>query len=413
MTSRLALFFCPFLLISCQQAPAPTSSGPDQNAQISMSTSDTSSSRLKTPALISASSAKPQGGVLTWYTHAGADLLYRQAKYQAAMDMCNQAIRDITREKSAKAPELAAPLIDLATIYMRLAKYDDAKRVMDQAEGVLDKSKPDQALLLGRLGINKGWRLYTLGQTDAATKVFENARELLEKNQSAAQPGPAATAAAVDLAELINNLGIMYEDLGDREEDPDQIDKGRRYLLEGWMMRKRLTGEESPETAESLNNLGMHLIFNANNPSEMKLGLDTLKQSVELAKKVYGENHPETAMAHAALAMALYMLDQLRDSEREVRLAMPITQKFLGDSHPDRAFELMTLGRIMLQRDQFSGAEKNFAEALVIDEQVYGKNHPNLIPTLKMLKVAYDELGDSVKSLETQKRIEKLSGRDM
>ena len=41
-----------------------------------------------------------------------------------------------------------------------------------------------QALIIGRLGINKGWRLYSLGETPGATKAFEEARVLLEKNET-------------------------------------------------------------------------------------------------------------------------------------------------------------------------------------------------------------------------------------
>lgn len=348
--------------------------------------------------------AKAAPAVATWYTHEGAETLYRQAKYAQAEAMCKQAIADIEKAKGNKSPELAPPLIDLATIYMRLADFNQTKQVLDRAEALLDKTKPDQALLLGRLGINKGWRLYTLGDTDGAAKVFEEAQNLIEKNSKGD---------SIDLAELINNVGLMYEEIAEKNEDDQLMAKARRCLLQGWEMRRRLTGEDSPETAESLNNLGMHLFFNGDDLSQRETGLKTLRESLDRARKVYGDNHPETAMSHAALALALFMHDDRAEAKKEIMIAIPITRQFFGEMHPDYAFELTTLGHIQEEEHQFDDAEKSFLQALAINEHVYGKTHPNLIPTLEALKALYDAKGDAVNSEETQKRIEKLSGKDI
>jgi tetratricopeptide (TPR) repeat protein len=344
------------------------------------------------------------GVINTFYTHQGAEKLYRQAKYADAEAMCKQAISDIEKARGKQSYLIAEPLTDLATIYMRLARYMDAKQVIDRADALLDKSKPEQALLYGRLGINKGWRFYTLGETDAATKVFEEARSVIEKNQKGD---------SIDLAEIINNLGLMYEEIGEKDENDTMIKQARICLLRGWESRRTLTGELSPETGESLNNLGMHLLFNADDPDNVMLGLNTLKKSLEVATKVYGENHPETAVSHATLAMALYMTDDREKAEKEIRIAIPMTQRFLGDRHPDLAFELTTLGRILQEQSNFDEAEKDFLQALDITQEVYGKTHPNVVPSLETLKRLYDAKGDSARSQEIQKRIERLSGKEM
>jgi tetratricopeptide (TPR) repeat protein len=205
----------------------------------------------------------------------------------------------------------------------------------------------------------------------------------------------------------------MYETTAEREEDDELMAKARLCLLQGYLMRKRLTGDESPETAESLNNLGMHLLFNGNSPEEMERGLQTLRTSLAVAERVYGVNHPETAMAHAVLALALFMHDDRDEALNEVRIAIPVTSRTLGDFHPDRAFEMMTLGHIYEERRRFDDAENSFLEALAIEEHVYGKTHPNLVSNLQALKVLYDAKGDAAKAVETQRRIEKLSGKDI
>jgi tetratricopeptide (TPR) repeat protein len=342
------------------------------------------------------------------YTHEASEKLYRQGKYAQAEALCKQAITDLEKTGGLKAWQLADPLNDLATVYMRQARFAEAKLVIERADTLLDKTKPEQALLAGRLGINKGWRLYTLGETDAATKVFEDALALVEQNSK--EPGGGET---IDRAELINNLGLMYEDQGEKDQDDALTAKARTCLIQGWEMRRNLTGDFSPETGESLNNLGMHLLFNGRDPSEEELALKLLRKSLEVAIKVYGESHPETAVSHATLGLALLMHDQADEAEKEVRIAIPMTQKFLGDKHPDLAYELVTLGHILQGQAHFDDAEKKFQEALAIDEEAYGKTHPNVVPVLQALKKLYDDKGDPAKAQEMESRIEKLSGKDI
>jgi len=340
------------------------------------------------------------GGVTSFYTHAGAEQLYRAAKYKEAEAMCQQAIRAIEKAKGDKSWELAEPLNDLATVYLRQARWSDAKAAIDRAESVLDPTVPQQALILGRLGINKGWRLYSLGETPGATKAFEDARGLLEKNNKGESK---------DMAEIINNIGLMYEEEAEENDDDAQLAQARRMLLQGWQMRRKLTGEESPETGESLNNLGMFFLFNASGAEDVSLAVKTLEKALDVSKKVYGEENPETAMSRTNLAMAYILLDRYDDAEKELKLAMPVTLRVMGAKHPDRAYQLTSMGRILQEQTHYDEAEKAFTEAVAINEAVYGKNHPNVASSLKYLAGLYEAKGDEIKQKEVEKRIEKLS----
>lgn len=356
----------------------------------------------------SAASAQTTQRLASFYTHEGSEKLYRAAKYTEAEGLCKQAIAEIEKARGAKAWELAEPLIDLATVYMRQARYAEARQVIDRADSVLDKTKPEQMLMYGRLGINKGWRLYTFGESEQALKIFTEAREILERELA-----KAGKKESIDLAEIINNQGLMFENVGEDKEDIDMVKQARACLMHGWQMRRSLTGEESPETAESINNLGMFLMFNGTSAEEAELGYSTIKKSVALAEKVYGKNHPETAVSHGTMALALYVHDDLDEAEKEVRIAIPMTQRFLGDKHPDLAYELTTLGHILQKRSKFDDAEKKYLEALSINEEVYGKTHPNIINSLQSLRSLYDERGEPAKVQEIEKRIEKLSGKEI
>jgi len=341
------------------------------------------------------------------FSHDEAVKLYHEAKYAEAEKMCRDAIAAIEKANGAKSWLVAEPLIDLTTVEMRLAKYGECKQLIDRANSVLDKTVPEQALMYGRLGINKSWRLYTMGETNSAAKVCEEARDILIKF------GKTPGGESVDLAEVVNNLGLMYEEQADKSNDPDLMDKARVELTRGYQMRKKLTGDESPETGESLNNLGMHLLFNPKAAGDGNLAIATLKKSLEVATKVYGESHPETAVAHATMALALYMEDDVDGAEKEVMIAMPITQKFLGDNHPDMAYELSTLARIQIDKNKIDDAEKSFLKVVEINEKVFGTTSPQVLPSLETLQKLYTEKGDKEKAADVEKKIERISGREL
>jgi tetratricopeptide (TPR) repeat protein len=338
------------------------------------------------------------------YTHETAEKLYRAGHYAEDEALCNQAVADLEKSLGNKAWQIAEPLNDLATLYMRQSRLTDAKQAIERADSLLDKKVPAQALIYGRLGINKGWRLYVLGETDGGTKVFEEALALIEKYR----PGE-----SIDRAELINNLGLMYEAQAEKNEDDALMEKARACLFRGWEMRRDLTGDYSPETAESVNNLGMHLLFNGRDPEESEFAVKVLRKALEMAVKVYGESHPETAVAHATLGLALVLHGKSDEAEKEVRFAIPMTQKYLGDKHPDLAYEYMTLGHILQEQSHLDEAEKYFLDTLAIDEAVYGKTHQNVLPSLKALHDLYNEMGDPAKAQDVEKRIEKLNAKDI
>lgn len=350
---------------------------------------------------LSGPSATQPAASAGWYTHEGAEKLYRQARYKDAQGMCLQAVAAIEKAHGNNAPQLAEPLIDLATVYLRQARYADAKQVIDRAESVLDPGIPEQALILGRLGINKGWRLYSLGEAASALKAFADARTLLEKH----------TRESKDLAEIINNQALMEEEAAREEEDDSRMAAARRMLLQAWQMRRKLTGEESYETAESLNNLGMFLLYNAESAPDIDLAVKTLEKALEVTRKAYGEENPETAMSRTNLASAYLLTGKPEEAEKELQAAMPVTLRFLGENHPDRAYQLGAMGRILQQQTHFDEAEKHFVEAVAINEAVYGKNHPNVASALQYLSLLYEERGDDAKQREVEKRIELLSGK--
>jgi hypothetical protein len=113
------------------------------------------------------------------YSHEAATKLFRAAKYSLAEAMCQQAVAAIERGGKQgggdKNPALADPLNDLATVYLRIGRFDDARKLTERAEKLLNPLDHEQAVVLARVQTNKAWRHYAWGETGLAEKWFTSA----------------------------------------------------------------------------------------------------------------------------------------------------------------------------------------------------------------------------------------------
>lgn len=93
-------------------------------------------------------------------------------------------------------------------------------------------------------------------------------------------------------ADLCNALGYHLNAIGD-------YDPARPYLEQALEIRKKVLGEEHPDTATSLNNLAV-LCFYENKFNE---AAGHVRKALAIRKKVLGKGHPETRSSMEDLAV--------------------------------------------------------------------------------------------------------------
>jgi tetratricopeptide (TPR) repeat protein len=328
--------------------------------------------------------------------------LYHAGKYTEGETLCKTAIAQIEKSDGPTSPKLAFPLDDLASIYLRVGKFAEAKPLIARAESVLDKSTRDGALTYAHLCINKGWLEYSLGDVSRAEAIFKEGRTLIQKYEK--EP-------TIDLAELINNIGLAYADNDDDNET--KVAEAKLLLIKAYELRKRLTGENSPETLESVSNLGTHILFHGNPEKEIPVALSTLEKASALAEKVYGTDNPETAASFTNLALVYHLTGQNDRASAELQKAMPITEKFMGTQTPDYAYELQILGQILQSQEKYKEAEDAYQRAVTITKNSYGPTKTAVASALDYLAGLYEAMGDEKKQADTNKLITKIRGRDI
>jgi len=123
---------------------------------------------------------------------------------------------------------------------------------------------------------------------------------------------------------------------------------------------KRVRGPEHPETADALNNLG--LVFEKIGDSAKAEPL--FQEALRIRQKVLGPEHPGTAQSLNNLAELYQAMDEYAKAKPLLQEALRVRQKVLGPENPLTAQSLNNLARLYRTMGEYAKAEPLFQEAL-------------------------------------------------
>ncbi|MDA8018729.1 MAG: serine/threonine-protein kinase [Thermoanaerobaculia bacterium] len=213
-----------------------------------------------------------------------------------------------------------------------------------------------------------------LGRNDRAEPLLERALSLRRENLGSRHP---------QTAQSLNSLGMLRR----RQADYDAAITLHREALS---LRRDILGEEHPEVAESLNNLGLVLLRKGDHESAEPL----LREAVTLRRALYGRAHPDIAESLKNLGELLRLQGDYETAETLLREALAIRRDTLGPEHPDIATSLSDLGGLLRLQGDHEQAVLLFCEALALERKLLGEEHPNLATVLHNLAVALMQKGD-------------------
>jgi tetratricopeptide (TPR) repeat protein len=100
------------------------------------------------------------------------------------------------------------------------------------------------------------------------------------------------------------------------------------------------------------------------------------EKAVELTKRVYGAEQPNTAQSLNNLAVLYRVMGEYAKAEPLFQEALRIRQRVLGPEHPFTALSLNNLAGLYQAMGEYAKAELLFQEALRILQKVFGPEHP-------------------------------------
>jgi tetratricopeptide (TPR) repeat protein len=118
------------------------------------------------------------------------------------------------------------------------------------------------------------------------------------------------------------------------------------------------------------------------------------EQALEIRKQSLGEDHPDYAMSLNNLGILNYKMGAYQAAESYYQKALEIRKKVLGQVHPEYASSLITLGNLYLDMGDYQAAEPYYKQALEIYKIALGDDHPNYAMSLNNLGILYYDMGD-------------------
>ena len=199
-------------------------------------------------------------------------------------------------------------------------------------------------LLYGHLGY------YWLSENDyqEAVKYFRRALLIIEK---------VSGVESVEYTEHLNNLGSALYKLKNLEE-------AKKCFEQVIITDKKILGKKHPAVAIGLNNLGQ-VLLELNNIDGAILHLE---DALEINKSHFGVEHPHVAAGYYNFGMALIDIGDLPRAKIEIQRSLLIRQKIFGDIHPGVAEAHHGLGMVFQTISNLSEAETHYRQALRIWE---------------------------------------------
>ena len=159
-------------------------------------------------------------------------------------------------------------------------------------------------------------------------------------------------------------------------------------------MAKRVRGPEHSETADALNNLG----FLFKKIRDYAKAEPLYREALQIRQKVLGSEHLDTATSLNNLGLLYKDMGEYAKAEPLLQEALRIYQQVLGKEHPSTAMSLDNLASLYRVMGEFAKAEPLYQEALRTRQKILGSEHPDTAVSLNNLGELYETMGEYAKA---------------
>lgn len=183
-------------------------------------------------------------------------------------------------------------------------------------------------------------------------------------------------------AAVENTIGFTYLGLG-------RYDEAEPLLRSALKRRRSVLGDEHPDVAESLTNLGGLMLYRG----DYRSAEGFFRQALEQRRKRLGR-HPDVAASLNDLGLSLAYLGDYAAAEPLYREALAMRRELVGRDDPTVAETLNNLAFLLHDKGDYAAAEPIYREVVAMDRKLLGDEHPNLAIDLDNFASLLDDKGD-------------------
>ncbi|OZB61304.1 MAG: serine/threonine protein kinase [Lysobacterales bacterium 14-68-21] len=175
--------------------------------------------------------------------------------------------------------------------------------------------------------------------------------------------------------------------------------------------RTRVLGANHPATISSMTLMVRLLAQRGNTSSDPASRHQFLTQAIAIERKIlaarleqFGENHPDTLMAHGSLANLLSYDGQYQEALSQARLTLSGQVRVLGPQHPIVFATYNLLGDIEAAAGHWAAARAPYEKALEGRNELLGSGDVHTIESASRLYGVLEHLHDTVAAQAVRKR---------
>jgi tetratricopeptide (TPR) repeat protein len=119
------------------------------------------------------------------------------------------------------------------------------------------------------------------------------------------------------------------------------------------------------------------------------------REALATRRRVLGDEHPDTLASINNVAQLLQAMDRLAEAEPLAREALATRRRVLGDAHPDTLTSVFNLAQLQYDMGNTAEAMALFSEELVAMRHIHGDAHPDTQTSLRNLVSLLESQGRS------------------
>jgi serine/threonine protein kinase len=302
-----------------------------------------------------------------------------QGDQLSATELLARGVARIERELRDEPLIQAELLHSIGDVHQSRGEFAQAASLRERALEIRVRELGEKEEAVAHTRLHLAWTLKDLNRFAEAQAQYEAALPVLEASLGSRHEM---------VAELLNGLAEVL-----RDQDPKRAESLHRRAL--GIRRERL-GDDHPDTAQSLMNLGIVLRRQADNAGAEARFRDALP--VLLAH--YGEDRVIVGNLYNNLGVALIAQGRLDEAEEALGTAQRILGRLYNGRHANLALLAISLGQIQRNRGRFQEAERSFLKALAMQRELVDDVHMGVATALGLLGALRSrELGDPASAL--------------
>ena len=278
------------------------------------------------------------------------------ASVRAASERAQQSDQ-ATEERVAQLEKLIAGA-DLTGV--SLSMLDE--NVFVTALKTINEQFAEHPLLQATLFQTLANTLLELGLLDRATEPQE--RALAARRRVLGDDHP-------DTLNSICNMGMLLEAQGELEE-------AEPYCREAMETSRRVLGVEHHNTLTCINNMGLLL----QSQGKLEEAERYYREALETRRRVLGDEHPDTLISINSTGILLQSQGKLEEAEPYHREALETRRRVLGDEHPSTLNSINNMGYLLQNQGKLEEAKPYYREALEIRRRVLGDKHTDTLTSI-------------------------------